>query len=241
MSEGRLRVIVPGQPDRVAALPAGVSVVVGRRPEPAGDERGLEVDARGVSRRHVALRTVAGAVEVRDLGSTNHTFLDGAPVTAVRLTGARGTLRIGQALLVVEPPPDADRTGVLRLMRITAPGLRMKLLALCRDHVIPPRGRGAWVLTSEDLSSLLAVNGTPRPSSVADDVKDIKRLAGIPGATTPQLIDWAIATREVVDADMAELDAHLMERFGQTYQERILEIPRGQFLRGLLRAHGDEG
>jgi len=233
--------MVPGQPDRVVRLPAGLDVIVGRRPEPTGDEWGLEVDARGVSRRHLALRVLPGAVEVRDLGSTNHTFLDGAPVTSVRLTGHPGTLRLGDAMLVVEPPPDADRTGVMRTVRISTPGLRVKLLALCRDHVIPPRGRGAWVLTAEDLSSLLAVNGTPRPSSVADDVKDVKRLAGIPGASTAQLIDWAIATREVVDADMAELDAYLMERFGKTYEERILEIPRGQFLRGLLRASDSEG
>lgn len=238
MPAGVVTVVVAGRPDLTVELPQGVTVVVGRRPEPAPGERGLEVDAPGVSRRHLALRAVPGAVEVQDLGSTNHTFLDGAPVGTVRLTSPRGTLRIGDAALVVEPPPDPDRTGVLRAMRIMTPGLRVKLLALCRDHVIPPRGRGAWVLTADDLSALIAVNGTPRPSSVADDLKDVKRLAGIPGASTAQLIDWAIATREVVDADMAELDAYLMERFGQTYEERILEIPRGQFLRGLLRGRG---
>lgn len=240
MSAGTIRILAPGRPEEVVPLPAGVWVVLGRRPDPTDDERGVEVDAGGVSRRHVALRLGDTGVEVRDLGSTNHTILDGAPVTSTRVSGSAVTLRIGHAQVEVVPPADSDRTEAHRAVGITTPGLRIKLIALCRDHLAPPRGRGAWVLTAEDLSALIAVNGTPRPSSVGDDIKDIKRLAGIPGATTAQLIDWAIATREVLPADVAELDAYLQERFGQTYDERILEIPRGQYLKGLLRGRLDE-
>lgn len=235
MSTASIRIVVPGRDDEDHRLPHGVPVILGRRPDPGPDERGVVVDAAGVSRRHVALRVTEDGVEVRDLRSTNHTYLDGAPIRTARLSGPPSELRIGGAQVVVTPPADADRTDAYRAVRITTPGLRMKLIALCRDHVVPPRGRGAWVLTAEDLSALIAVNGTPRPSSVGDDIKDIKRLAGIPGCTTAQLIDWAVATREVVAADVAELDAYLMDRVGRTYDERILEIPRGTHLRGLLR------
>jgi hypothetical protein len=236
VSTGSIRVVVPGGAETEHPLPRGVWVVLGRRPDAAPDEEGVVVDAGGVSRRHVALRAAEDSVEVRDLGSTNHTFLEGTPITSVRLAGSTATLRLGTTVQVlVTPPADGDRTDAYRTLRVTTPGLRIKLIALCRDHLVPPRGRGSWVLTAEDVSALIAVNGTPRPSSVGDDIKDIKRIAGIPGCTTAQLIDWAIATREVVAADVAELDAYLVERFGRTYDERILEIPRGRFLTGLLR------
>ncbi|MEJ5914585.1 DUF3662 and FHA domain-containing protein [Pseudokineococcus sp. 1T1Z-3] len=58
----------------------GRATVVGR-----GSESDVVVDDPGVSRRHVEIRVEAGRASVRDLGSTNGTFLDGRRVESAPL------------------------------------------------------------------------------------------------------------------------------------------------------------
>jgi len=53
-----------------------------------------------VSRRHALISRRGGACRIRDLGSTNGTLLNGAPVTVADVR--RGDeLRVGETLIVV--------------------------------------------------------------------------------------------------------------------------------------------
>jgi len=55
-----------------------------------------------VSSRHAQITPGDGGVWVEDLGSTNGTFVNGAPVTTARLAGAGDLIRIGETQLRVE-------------------------------------------------------------------------------------------------------------------------------------------
>jgi pSer/pThr/pTyr-binding forkhead associated (FHA) protein len=55
-----------------------------------------------VSSRHAQITPGDGGVWVEDLGSTNGTFVNGAPVTTARLAGAGDLIRIGETQLKVE-------------------------------------------------------------------------------------------------------------------------------------------
>jgi len=58
----------------------GAVTVLGR-----GSEADIVVDDPGVSRRHVEIRLDGGAAQLRDLGSTNGTFVDGDRASTARL------------------------------------------------------------------------------------------------------------------------------------------------------------
>ncbi len=99
----RAQVVVVEGPDagRAAALPPERAIVVGTDPE--GD---VVLRDDRVSRRHCALRTIAGGVELEDLGSTNGTFHEGTRIE--RATIAIGaTLKIGHTFLRVMLEPTA--------------------------------------------------------------------------------------------------------------------------------------
>ena len=66
------------------------------------------------SRRHAAIRVIAGTVVIEDLGSTNGTFVDGRRIeTATELVGGE-TIQLGQSTfeVEVEPAPDPGATRV---------------------------------------------------------------------------------------------------------------------------------
>ena len=58
----------------------GAVTVLGR-----GSEADIVVDDPGVSRRHAEIRLDGGGAALRDLGSTNGTFVDGERASAARL------------------------------------------------------------------------------------------------------------------------------------------------------------
>jgi len=93
-----LRIHVVGGPDAglIAALPRGV-FTVGR--SPACD---LVLTDPDVSRHHAALTVTTAGISVRDLGSTNGTYVDGAAADADGATVTQGQLlRLGESLLRV--------------------------------------------------------------------------------------------------------------------------------------------
>ncbi|HZO50027.1 MAG TPA: FHA domain-containing protein [Gaiellaceae bacterium] len=69
-----------------------------------GPGSGLRLDEdEYVSTRHALITPSAEGVWVEDLGSTNGTFVNGAPVTSSRLLTAGDIVRIGDTRLRVEP------------------------------------------------------------------------------------------------------------------------------------------
>lgn len=84
------RVILPNG----AEAAVGTSLLLGRMSTVPGISSALDFD--GVSRRHALLTSVDGALVVRDLGSTNGTWLDGVPVSGdLPIPVGRSRLRLG--------------------------------------------------------------------------------------------------------------------------------------------------
>jgi hypothetical protein len=78
------------------------STIIGR-----GTDTDVHVVARGVSRHHAEVRWDGKRAEVRDLGSTNGTKLDGERVTRAALPD-KCSLVIGQARILFEVVPQAE-------------------------------------------------------------------------------------------------------------------------------------
>jgi pSer/pThr/pTyr-binding forkhead associated (FHA) protein len=78
-------------------------VVAGDRPTGIG--RGESVDLSitdpFASDRHVRLDRIEGTLVIEDLGSTNGTLVNGAPVTARRTLSRGDAVRIGQTIMEV--------------------------------------------------------------------------------------------------------------------------------------------
>ncbi|MGY1754975.1 FtsK/SpoIIIE domain-containing protein [Blastococcus sp. SYSU D01042] len=138
-----------GGPDagRVLPLDRGVHVV--------GRDRGcgVRVTDADVSRRHLEVRVGDGAVEVRDLGSTNGSVLDDEQLDdRFRRWPDGAGLRLGATTLAVsgahDPPAALEPAGGGRTR--VRPPLRLRALredvevALPRPPADPPRRRLAW-------------------------------------------------------------------------------------------------
>ena len=115
LSEARLSVVEGPDAGRSFELSGaeGERALLGSGPVCA-----LRLSDREVSRRHAALEVRDGALHVRDLGSTNGTFVNGVRVVEAILAGAE-TLRVGATSIRIETRrttaelrlPDAERFG----------------------------------------------------------------------------------------------------------------------------------
>jgi predicted component of type VI protein secretion system len=106
----------------VPALLARSGPLAGRRFELADPEvilgrenAAITLADEETSRRHAAIRVIAGTVVIEDLGSTNGTFVDGRRIeTTTELVGGE-TIRLGQSTFEVEvraaPDPGATRVA----------------------------------------------------------------------------------------------------------------------------------
>jgi len=107
---GRTRFVVrvlagPDAGQSIAITPADPSaVLVGQSPT-----CGLRLTDGQTSRRHLALEVAGDRLSVRDLDSTNGTFVNGLQVTGALLQGGE-RIEIGQTTLVVERSDDDTKT-----------------------------------------------------------------------------------------------------------------------------------
>lgn len=91
-----LAVLFPLELHQRIDLSASPRIVIGR-----GQEAGLQIPDEMISRRHCEIYLdPSGRVFVRDLGSTNGTFVDGSPVGTMELTPGH-RLQVGKAILKV--------------------------------------------------------------------------------------------------------------------------------------------
>jgi transcriptional regulator with GAF, ATPase, and Fis domain len=103
--------------ERGASAPLRGKVRVGKAPE-----NDLVLSEESVSRQHCEITRVPGGVRIRDLGSTNGTFVEHARITDAT-TPVGSVLRVGNSvelalrpdleLLAIEPYPEGELEGVI--------------------------------------------------------------------------------------------------------------------------------
>jgi hypothetical protein len=118
----------------------GDELTIGRAPN-----NDIQIDDPKASRHHaVVTRTGLAGWRVRDLTSSNGTFVNGRPVTGDRVLRHRDRIQIGDAELVYdEPGPRTETVGITALDGALAalpnltPRERDVLVALCRPLCAP--------------------------------------------------------------------------------------------------------
>jgi ABC-type multidrug transport system ATPase subunit len=125
---GRVEAIVP-TPDR---LSLDRSLTVGRQDYPGQ----IVFDHPAVSRRHTAFEVANGTVTVRDLGSTNGTFVNGERIDRPRLIAAGDRVDIGPFQLTFDGQAltSASRAGNAELT-VTGVGFDVRMAGAGRDPV----------------------------------------------------------------------------------------------------------
>ena len=71
----------------------------------------VEIDDAELSRRHFAVRPVAGGLEVEDLGSRNGTRVDGTRIDGPTRVRDGAVVRVGMTTLTVELPQEAPASS----------------------------------------------------------------------------------------------------------------------------------
>ncbi|MDB4932920.1 MAG: Response regulator of zinc sigma-54-dependent two-component system [Myxococcaceae bacterium] len=129
----RLLVEQPDRAPRVVVLPVGAEVRVGR-----GESVEVLLDDHRASRVHAVLRFDGRAVTVRDEGSSNGTFVDGARVTGSRRVEDGERIEIGGSKIVVlltlsgAPRPTAIAPVAASSEVVAVDPLTVSLFALVR-------------------------------------------------------------------------------------------------------------
>jgi hypothetical protein len=94
--------MITGGPEGGRRVECDHELVIGR-------EDGVDIVVKDdqMSRRHAAIRPVAGGVEVEDLGSLNGTFVNGEQIAGKVTLTENATVRIGVTEFALEVPPPA--------------------------------------------------------------------------------------------------------------------------------------
>ena len=110
-------VVVLSGAERGASVPLRGKVQVGKAPE-----NDLVLSEESVSRQHCEITRLPGGIRIRDLGSTNGTFVEHARITDAT-TPVGSVVRVGNSvelalrpdleLLAIEPYPDGELEGVI--------------------------------------------------------------------------------------------------------------------------------
>ena len=98
-------------------LTVALPIVIGR-----GTEAGLTIKHPLVSRQHCELFAADGSVQVKDLGSTNGTFIDGHPINTQAVVISGNDLKLGVVEMTVEFSEvlDAPSTAVYEAQELAA-------------------------------------------------------------------------------------------------------------------------
>ena len=98
-------------------LTVALPIVIGR-----GTEAGLTIKHPLVSRQHCELFAADGSVQVKDLGSTNGTFIDEDPVNTQAVVATGSELKLGVVEMTVEFSEvlDAPSTAVYEAQELAA-------------------------------------------------------------------------------------------------------------------------
>jgi pSer/pThr/pTyr-binding forkhead associated (FHA) protein len=102
-----LTVMVEGQRSRQIQL-SGPEAQIGRLKGST-----IRINANDVSRRHCRLRITPALVTVRDLGSSNGTYVNGKPITGERPLKPGDRLQVGRVQFLIEYQPSDEPIDVI--------------------------------------------------------------------------------------------------------------------------------
>lgn len=130
----------------------------------------LPLDDDKASKRHVRVTRNAEGFQIEDLGSTNGTFVNGAPVLTKVALPDGAVLRVGRHVLVfhadgshlIEPPP-TNRFGMAGRFHVGEIVMALREAVLSNRHVLisGPSGTGKE-LAARAVASMLGTEKAPR-------------------------------------------------------------------------------
>jgi pSer/pThr/pTyr-binding forkhead associated (FHA) protein len=82
----------------------------------------VEIDDAELSRRHFAVRPVAGGLEIEDLGSRNGTRVDGTRIDGPTRVRHGAVVTVGMTTFAVEVPQEAPASGAGETRAQVSPG-----------------------------------------------------------------------------------------------------------------------
>jgi len=121
------RLVIRSGPRAGETIELKDELVIGR------ENADLAIDDAEMSRRHAVVRSVVGAVEVEDLGSSNGTFVDEQRIEGPTRVGGGSKIRLGATVLEV--------SGVLRVQATRVTGVADPELTRARPIIDPQATR----------------------------------------------------------------------------------------------------
>jgi hypothetical protein len=121
-----------------------------------------------ISRRHVMVRVVPGALEIEDLKSANGTYVDGTKLDGPRQVGNGSQIRIGRTTLIVEDVVAVQATRISSIEDLDA----------TRARAIPDAEPGAIPQSAQPTRARQVIGDVPP--------QDATRARPVIGDTPPQ-------------------------------------------------------
>lgn len=97
------------------------------------DDNDFQIDHPTISTHHCEIQLEADSVVVRDLGSTNGTFIEGQPVKEARLQAGQ-TLQLGDVQMVLETTPITVAIPKFDVPQVPLPSRLPDGTAACLNH-----------------------------------------------------------------------------------------------------------
>jgi pSer/pThr/pTyr-binding forkhead associated (FHA) protein len=200
-----------------------VPLWAGRLTVGRADSNNLPIKDDAVSRVHASVERIAGQYLVRDLGSSNGTFVNGERIIADRTLHPDDEITVGHTRIVFRDAAD-DLAETLRIPVATAvgPDERVTLIMLCR--ALATVGQPDEPINRQRLAESLSQSET----QLEEQLEGLYSQLGLDGsARSPEgLAAEAMRRRVVVVADLLEQPQDAAGMSGFVYAQDKLGVYR---------------
>jgi pSer/pThr/pTyr-binding forkhead associated (FHA) protein len=112
----QLKLVLIKNGKRTREIPLTAEVVIGR-----GKECSVRVLAHDISRRHCRIRQTGGVARIKDLGSTNGTYVNGKVISGEQLLRVGDTVQIGPVVFELDVGSPASTSLIPETAQGSAP------------------------------------------------------------------------------------------------------------------------
>ena len=207
---GRLVVLEGGRVGQKILL-HGDELIVGR-----AHECDIRFDDGQLSRRHASIRKLGPLIyEVRDLGSSNGTFVNGAPATDPVLVQVDDRIRFGTSLVVQLTLHDPVEEQILQRQRLETLGRLVSGVAHDFNNML-----GAVQSNLEYLEGL-PPNATVGSVDTAECINDIRRASSRAAQLSRRLVSYARGERRSGLIDVSAICEEVAQVAERTFDRTI--------------------